>query len=519
MSASSRVIARAAALLAGAALLGACAAAPDDATSESEDELAATEPIFGADRIGARLRGKTAEIPTDLAGVEAAFGIGRSCARADSKEIFVVEETQARLPNGQVTPPGPLVPRAVIGGCNTGDLSDPASVAQSYSMFVALISDPAQAEATGGDGMVRTPVEAMALDDKTGTFNFYVFEKNAAGKPEVTRVYRRADGTVLERRIAAGGRATKPAPPEGGGKRCFNCHVNGGPLMNEMRDPWTNWISFKKDLPVSRLSGDTKALVSEASPNATTSRSSLANDLEPIMRAAIRVHVSGTRSGGRNGWARGESKQPGGIGRLLRSVLCETELNYATATDAVPLEAFIDPDLSNGELVPPDAFGETATPRQMPIRSEFDRAVEGFLIDRGYITHEMAVAARLFDDEADIFSDARCGLHEAARAAVGDVTEPAQVKARLRALLASKAEAAPFAAKHPKRHAYLVELLKERPSDEAVEARATDYAAELATRFEAMKSDRARVASRDEARKDRARAMFPGAATPLPLLP
>jgi hypothetical protein len=511
---SRSLLARVAPLVAAAA--AACSASAEHAVAE--DELASTpEAMFGDDRVGAALRGHTDRIPTTLAEVEALFGIGRACARADSKEIFVVEESRSRLPNGEVTQEGALLPRAVISGCNTGDLSDPTSIARSTSLFVALISDPDRGARTGGDGILTEPIEVMAFDEKAGIYDFYVFDRTPDGKPEVTRIYRdEASGAVLERRIVANGRASAPAPPADGSKRCFACHVNGAPLMNELRDPWTNWISFKKSLPVSRLAGATKELVSEAAPSASTGRASLANDLEPIMRSAIRAHVSGAGGAG-SGWAARTVGRRDGLARLLSSVLCETELNYATSTDAIPIEAFIDPDVTSGDLVPPDAFDDR--PVQMPIRSEMDRAVEGWLIDQGYLSHDVALAIRLFDDENDVFSDTRCKLKEGALAAVGRAREPAEVGERLRAFLLARAAEAPFAQTHPKRHAYLTALLQPSPEVEALDAAYAEYATELAARFEEMKADLSRVEARDRARKDRARRMFPGPSTPLPILP
>lgn len=516
-----RSVAKVVALIAMGAIgtiAAACSASEGRGTTGTEDELASTpDAIFGYDRVGAALKDHTDRIPTTLSEVEALFGIGRACTRRDSKEIFVVEEPRSRLPNGDVTVEGALLPRAVISGCNTGELSDPASVTRSTSLFMALVSDPDRAERTNGDGILTEPIEVMAFDEKSGIYDFYVFDKTPDGKPEVTRVYRNEEtGAVLERRMTSTGRPSRPAPPANGSKRCFACHVNGAPLMNEMRDPWTNWISFKKTLPVSRLAGDTKALVSEAAPNASTGRASLANDLEPIMRSAIRAQVSGVGAPG-SGWASRMMARADGLPRMLSSVFCETELNYTSATDAIPIEAFIDPDLTNGDLIAPSAFGER--PMLLPIRSEMDRAVEAWLTDNEYLSHELVLAVRLFDDENDVFSEARCRLKEGAVAAIAGARQAADVRERLRTYLLSRAEEATFKTTQPRRYAYLVALLQPEPSLTALDEAFAEYAAELAARFETMKGDLARVETRDQARKDRARRMFPGASSPLPVLP
>lgn len=492
-----------------------CQVAADDGDATGESEVQSASAFYGEDRVGDALVGHDDRIPSTLAEVEELFGVGRACKRADSKEIFVVEESRSRMPNGELTEVGEhLLPRAVISGCNTGDLTDPTSIERSTSLFVALISDPERAAETKGDGILKDPVEVMAYDRKAGTYNFYVFDRDESGAHEVTRIFRDDDGKVRERRLVAGSKPSAPAAPDASRpERCFACHVNGAPLMNEMRDPWTNWISFKKTLPLCDLASTTKELVSEAAPSAETSRASLANDLEPIMRAAIRAHVNGTS---RNGWARQQLKDPKvGLPKLLRSVFCETELNYATATDAVPFEALIDPDVTNGELVAPDAFGDN--PHQMPIRSDMDRAVEGWLVAKGYLSPDMALAVRLFDDENDIFSAARCGLAKPVAEAIGDAKEPSDVRARIRQALAAGAAELSFEESQPMRAAFLRALLADKPKKSAVEAAHAAYSMELAERFEAMKADPSLIDQRAAARKAAALKKFPGRSSPLPV--
>ena len=59
--------------------------------------------------------------------------------------------------------------------------------------------------------------------------------------------------------------------------------------MNEISEPWTNWVSTRKLLPTdTNISGDTKAIVSEATAlDGSHGRTSFANDLEKTMLAGI----------------------------------------------------------------------------------------------------------------------------------------------------------------------------------------------------------------------------------------
>jgi hypothetical protein len=499
-------------------ILAACSAERGGGSELEEDAVTVAKgsSMLGNDRVADLLRKDTTKIPTNLAEVEAAFGIGRECARVDSKEIFVLEESQGRLPDGEVVgvkEPIPLLPRAVISGCNKGDLRDPGTMANSYSMFVALVSDPDLAKAHGGDGMVTEPVEIIARDRTTNLYNFYVFGKNDAGTAQLTRVFRNADGSIVERRLVAGDHEASPAGQTE--KKCFSCHVNGAPLMNEMRDPWTNWISFKKNIPLSEMSGTTAQLVSEAAPNHVTGRSALANDLEPVMRAAIRSYV--------RGWADGVKKGAGGVAQLFDSTFCETELNYASSTDAVPMEVYLDPELAWGDLIPPQAFDSVFSPFQFPIRSEFDHSVERWLEDNGYLTRQQTQAIRLLDDENDIFSDARCkpfqdGLRKQLKDEAAGLPAAADATRLVGAYLSQQAADATFKESQPKRFALLSALVDTTSTPEALAAARGAYAQELLTRFPTLVRDAQRLPTRELDRKQRALLKFPGPSSPLPLL-
>lgn len=530
-----------AALLTVLALASVACAANTSEPEIDETGAASTDAsaFYGDDRVGDVLRARPESIPADFPAFERLFQVGRACPRTDSKEIFVVEEEQTRLAGSrelhEVTKT-PLMPRAVVTGCNAGDRSDPNSVESQLSLMAALISDPDAPGAASGDTLLSWPVEVMALDRKTGLYNFYLFEPKErpsdarAPLPDrtpgrVTRIYRAIErrpgraGTgawnVFQRRLEAGAPVSAEAQPAGGGNRCFNCHVNGGPLLNELRDPWKNWVSFRNLTPVGSMSGFTRTLVDESMPSAETGRASLANDLEPVMREAIRRYVHG-RPRRDDGWARASAagRQPGTIASAMRSAFCETEVNYASSSDLLPTELFLDADVAQeAGLVPPAAFADALVPFQLPVRSVFDREVERWLVAEGWLAEATVRALRVLDDENEVFSDVRCGLH-------GDVTamlpaSPRDAAEHVRRTLAERLDSLPSLGATPKRTAFVRALLTPGIRRDVAER---EYHEELATRYAARdKSERA-VKAIERARKTKVRAMFPGRSTPMPLL-
>jgi hypothetical protein len=517
----------------------ACGAPAEDETESGDEAQTAAEAVFyGDDRVGAILKGHPELIPATFDAYEKTFGVGRSCARKDSKEIFIVEESQTRLAGPrelhEITQTK-LMPRAVISGCNTGDLSDPTTAKNSYGLFAALISDPDTHDTAKGDTMRMWPLEVIALDNTTGLYNFYVFEPSVfpddpeavlppTTKGRVTRVYRAKETrqdkagfgefNVFEKRLEKGKAVTAEAQPIGGGNRCFNCHVNGAPLMNEMQDPWTNWVSFKKTLPAAKLFGPTQQLVSQAVPNSAAGTSSLANDLEPIMRSAVQTYTFGTTK--TNGWANMtvNGGLPGGVSHMLESVFCETELNYASASQSLPLELFVDKDAAGpSQITPPPSFGDDKTPFELPVRSTRDKETESWLIQKKFLSAPTAMAVRLMDDENDIFSAARCNLLPEITKNLP--TDPAKVDERIRTVLTSKLASLSFAKTQPKRAAYLKSLLTVGIRREVAQR---EYLDELTVRFNAAPKTDAAVKVKEKFRKARARAKFNGASSPLPIL-
>lgn len=402
-------------ILLAAAASGACSSQAD-AGSNSEDLTAAE--FFGDDRVGATLKGHLDEIPTSYLDYEKLFKVGRECGRTNSKEIFVIEEKRSRTIDGAAGEQkfNGVLPRAVVTGCNTtGNVKD------SFSLMAALISAPGIPDSEGrpdkNDVMSFSPLEVIALDNKTGLLNFYVFEPTAAGKPgQVTRVFRDAQGHVLQRTLKPSGVVSPDAPATRGGapsQRCFGCHVNGAPLMNELHEPWTNWISPRSKAARGALGGETKSVCDEAIPNAAApGRSSLANELEQIISQGTQAYVSGNGSAG-TGWGPALLKGtlPGGVPQLLKSAFCQTELNYLSSREVVPIEMFFDADATGSAgLVAPDAVSGLVFPFLLPIRSQFDKSAENFLGSAQVLRNATLQALRLIDDENEIFSSSRCDL-------------------------------------------------------------------------------------------------------------
>jgi hypothetical protein len=513
--------------LVAASLAAACGSPEDDVDSASGAQATgdraiagAEDSLFGDDRVGRSLKDKLGDVPSDYPAFEKLFKVGRECKRADGKsEIFIVEEAQTRSVEGGSTKGGKtsqLLPRAVITGCNTGDTSDPKTVKSSYSLMSALISDPGVPGARSGDTMSMTPLEVMAFDDTTGLFNFYVFEPADADKPgTVTRFFRNKDGKVMQRRLT-GGSATPAAAKANGDDACFRCHVNGAPLMNELAEPWTNWISPKKSLKpeiLATMSGTTKELVEKAS---------LADQLEGIIRVGTADYVGGLAAS--VGWLNRtrDGLLPGGITKLIEPLFCHTELNYLSAdtTLGIPMQVFFDPSVAAPALAAgltlPEAQDEV--PFLFPVRAVRDEAVQATLVKRGYVTDGQAIAIRLLDDENDVFSTKRCGIfadvkkeiakREAARTDKSKPLSPAEVKGAIVLVVNGKL---PSLDLEPAR----LEYVQARMAGTVPQKKQQTYNAELVRRFETMDKD---VAKRAAARRLAAERMFPNPMNPLPIL-
>jgi hypothetical protein len=506
----------------GAAVL-ACGSV-DDGAAGSDSAVIENVELFGNDRIGQLLRADPSHAPSTYEELEQLFKIGRACARKDTKEIFVVEERGTRDDTGSTMGGSPL-PRTVTTGCNP-DPQNAENIKFSYSLMNALVSSTRNGPAPDpahGDTIVPTPLEVIAFDDTTGLFNYYKFFASKPGeRPTIMRVERTPQDEIFDIILFPGDSTPvrQPAVTTNGTptRRCFGCHINGGPIMNELEDPWTNWVSFRRQtLDLASFTARTKELVSEAV--GIDGRSSFAKGLEDPLKAGMRTFVNGIP--GKDGTGIGnailQGRSPGGVPRLLRSVFCETELNYKTAFDEVPYEVFFDPAVFGASL-PIKARVNPADPlpHLMPTRSEMDKRLENFLQRTRILSANTILAARLLDEENDVFSAARCGVYGDA---VKDLpANTADVDAHVRAAVAKAATAI---AQGPRR-TLLDKLVDPAASADDVSTAKAAYTADISDRF-AQKTKlldteegRSQLRAEVDRRKRAAVAMFPPPASPLP---
>jgi hypothetical protein len=522
-----------ASLASAVAFAAGCTAGDEDIVSSESavhapplDEAKELESILGDDRVARFVRANPKAIPGKFGQVEEAYGIGSKCNRRDSHEIWAVEEKDTRITGAQVEMPN-LMPRVLVGGCQ----QTLGNLRESFELTVAMVSSNVPTDID--NAIPDVPVEFMALDETSGLFNFYVMEPTpGSDNGTLARFVRLADGTVQKWTKIPGKAATKEDFPQG---KCFNCHVHGGPVMNELTEPWTNWVSQHHQ--ISRpMTGFTHALVSEARPfpGDTHNRNSLANDLERVTRASIAMWVEGIpgKPGSGIGQQTLDGKQPGGVSRLLKSVFCESEVNYASILEAtaVPSPLFLDQkiaDLAGLQApIPPLAVsGPSWT--LLPVRSETDQRIEAFLVKRGILKLDTVNAARAFDDMNDIFSAKRCSLHEdATKRITPGVSPDAAVRASILASLdaddAARKAGQPSTTTAAQR-AYIRALLSDTITADKRDSAELAYIDDVTKRFqaEAAKLETAdglaELSKRWTDRQGLARAMFPKPENMLPL--
>jgi hypothetical protein len=244
--------------------------------------------------------------------------------------------------------------------------------------------------------------------------------------------------------------------------------------------------------------------------------------MEKTVVAGMRVWNEGTTANPKLGFVQAtiDGDQPGGLEKLLASVFCETELQYASSFGTVPLELFVDPGaVAGGNFQPPASYATDTFPILMPVRSDMDKRIETSLIKKRILSQKTAIAIRLLDDRNDIFSAARCDLY--GPATDGLPTDPAKLDGHLRNFLRARTDSSyPPGA----RRDYAKALLDDAASLDAVKTARTTYLASMATvlKEDATKlqsvAGRDQLKSRSQLRKDAARNLFQGEANPMPLL-
>lgn len=446
-----------------------------------EDAAPARVEVFGDDRVADVLGRDPARAPRTFAEHEAMFGVGRACGR----ETFVIEEQGTRFAEVMV-PLAHVAPRAIVAGCGTS-----AELAASYGLFTVMPADPAR---DALDPLAPAPVEVMALDRRTGTYSFYVFDDSS-----VQRIVRDASDQVFTLTARRDGAPPTRVPS---GPRCYGCHVQGGPIMASLADPWTSWISVRHEKALGSYRGETASVMTRVSGG---------DELEPIVRNALRVMTVGLPGVPDSGLGPRTlaGLEPGGLPRLLRSVFCETELQWASASDTVPLQLFVDPGAAAGAGLMRPAAGD-AFPSLFPIRSEIDQRIEEWLVLRNLLSIETVRVVRLLDDANDVFSRARCSAFDAVLA--GLPSEPEKIDAHVRRALAPIVAALPSVPA-----SYARALFGDGDVAAARDAYFTMIRVRLARDVAALGSDRATWEARVSTRRAAARAMFPTSAHPLPL--
>lgn len=457
---------------------GASGGGPEDVLGDAERAL-----LLGDDRVADTFVAVWPALPRSLEEVETLLGVGRSCNRPLTREVFTVEEPQTRQGGENIATPA-WVPRFVITGCSE-------TIAERAELFVVAVAAPELAEAS--DPLARTHVELMARDRTTALFNFY--ELSFEGETPTLRRTVRHLGKVLERSR----RIDEPlVEAEVTDAHCFSCHVQGAPLMLELSSPWAGWISEVSPQARRVYAGSTESLIEESIVG-LDGVGSRAYDLQGTIERAMERLVD-------------QGLAPTSDGLLdrseLRALLCETELNF----EPRPLALFVDPDVLDGTVASVAIPTTLDLPRLVPVRSRIDRQMERSLVADGALRQSTALALRVFDDAHDIFSERRCALVDELPAEVPVDT----LDASLRDLLSSRlGELEPAAGTY-------VETLLEVPPPPTLAAARHAYLETLVARLQAastaLESEEGRQAlqARAAARVAAARAMFPGPSAPLP---
>lgn len=463
-------------------------------------------------------------VPATLIDLEKLLGIGASCARADSNEVFAIEDRRTRSA-AAARNVDQVVPRFVIAGCaSEAGRQGADGLRKSFELLSLVKTEEGE----------RKTIEAMALDEDLGIFNFYDLVYDKAGPAELRRFVQESDGstTMITLKQGQGKNAvlaeTTTKPPS---KMCFGCHLNAGPIMNPLRPPWTGWISPRRPASAVRLrEGDRQHLLQAAVLDAAKGKSGFANDLEVILKAGLHAYVAG--DGQQKGLLARRLAAPGGLKQALRSVFCQTEVGFAAGTDRLQLELLADPEAATlpAALADRDAFGAfaeereklfadpprtfgTGAPNIAPVRSEIDRAIEQQLIAKGWLSWRVALAIRLLDDAKDVFSSKRCETLDGLSAELLTTKVPATFLTGLKAKLLERVGALRLALPTA---TYATQLLGDAPLGLPAQ---TAYHKALAARVESAPLNKEAVKAEIISRRQAAYALYTSAdGGPIPRL-
>jgi hypothetical protein len=148
-------------------------------------------------------------------------------------------------------------------------------------------------------------VEAIAWDPQKHAFNYY-------RRPEASKwIWEGDSGHAIESRTA--------------GKGCFGCHVNGSPIMKELKLPWNNWNSQSALIP--------KEAVPASSPLFQSPLLDMLTGAERLEREVVRPGVHEVTANRLSSLVTEEQKLDSGIHYVLRQLFFTTTVNLTSSRD------------------------------------------------------------------------------------------------------------------------------------------------------------------------------------------
>ncbi len=359
---------------------------PDEPVPDHEENLfqwppTSPEPLLEDDPVGRALKAMEAP-PRDWADLEQALSLGRFCP-GSHRGVYLIEEAQIR-PEGIVShTPDPL-PRFLLTGC-PGDDETPE-----HEVFAVLISDT---DRPLSDPLNDQVVELMGWHSESQRYAFYRLRFQSGSLVMLERFVESAPTQVHRLKWRSSENSVVVDTPE---IHCGQCHHQMEPVLNELRQPWANWLSSEKARPLRDYDGITAEYIEI---------SSRANALERVILAGVDRTLGDTSRPARVDWLLEESLE-----EALRPLFCPTTINVRSAGPSFPTEAIVDPvGLAAGVSVHlPSQFSPDVL---VPVRGETDRQMERRLRQKGVVQPTTIEALRLVDYRHGTFSTVRCDLY------------------------------------------------------------------------------------------------------------